>query len=279
MNFGFVLPGGDADLAAELAQTAEQAAWDGFFMWEPVWGIDPWVSLAAAAMRTQKIRLGTMLTPISRRRPWKLAGETVTLDRLSKGRLILSVGLGAVDTGFDKFGEETDLRKRAELLDEGLEILTGLWAGQPFNFSGQHYQVEETDFLPPPPPVQQPRIPIWVVGAWPWLKSMRRVLRYDGILPMVKDDRGTHQAQPEHVAAIKAYIEDNRELDTPFDIVVEGQTPGDDLQKAANLVSSMQDAGATWWIETLWDQTESIWQPEGLERVRRRLNQGPPRLS
>jgi alkanesulfonate monooxygenase SsuD/methylene tetrahydromethanopterin reductase-like flavin-dependent oxidoreductase (luciferase family) len=278
MKFGFVLPGGDANLAAELAQAAEQAAWDGFFMWEPVWGIDPWVSLAAAAMRTQKIRLGTMLTPVSRRRPWKLASETVTLDRLSRGRLILSVGLGAVDTGFDNFGEETNLRKRAELLDEGLAILTGLWAGQPFSFSGQHYQVRETDFLPPPPPVQQPRIPIWVVGAWPRPKSMRRALKYDGILPMVKDEKGTRQAQPEHVAAIKAYIEDNRELDTPFDIVVEGQTPGDDLQKAANLVSPMQDAGATWWIETLWDHTESIWQPGGLERVRRRLSQGPPRI-
>jgi hypothetical protein len=279
MKFGFVLPGGDADLAAELAQMAGQAGWDGFFMWEPVWGIDPWVSLAAAAMRTQKIRLGTMLTPVSRRRPWKLASETVTLDRLSKGRLILSVGLGAVDTGFDKFGEETDLRKRAQLLDEGLEILTGLWAGQPFRFSGQHYQVEETDFLPPPPPVQQPRIPIWVVGAWPRPKSMRRVLKYDGILPMVKDEKGTRQAQPENVAAIKAFIADKRELDTPFEVVVEGQTPGDDPQKASNLVSPMQDAGANWWVETQWDHIESIWQPEGLERVRRRLNQGPPRIS
>jgi hypothetical protein len=276
MKYGFVLPGGDASLAAELAQEAEQAAWDGFFMWEPVWGIDPWVSLAAAAVRTQKIRLGTMLTPVSRRRPWKLASETVTLDRLSAGRLILAVGLGAVDTGFDKFGEETDRRKRAELLDEGLEILTGLWAGQPFHFNGIHYQVAETDFLPPPPPVQQPRIPIWVVGAWPWPKSMRRVLRYDGILPMVKDKQGAHQADPEDIAAIKDYVEQNRAPNTPFDIVVEGQTPGDDPEKAVHLVGTMQEAGATWWIETLWDETEGIWQEQGLERVRRRLRQGPP---
>src|SRR5215216_5126040 len=139
MQYGFVLPAGDARTAAEYARAAEQAGWDGFFVWEPVWGIDAWVSLTAAAMRTERIRLGTMLTPLSRMRPWKLASETATLDRLSNGRVILAVGLGAIDTGFAEFGEVTDRKTRAELLDEGLEILTGLWQGQPFSYDGKHY--------------------------------------------------------------------------------------------------------------------------------------------
>jgi len=150
---------------------------DGFFVFEPVWGFDAWVALAAAAVRTERIRLGTMLSPLSRMRPWKLASETVSLDHLSGGRLILSVGLGAVETGFVAFGEVTDRRTRAELVDEGLEVLTGLWAGQPFRYEGQHYRIEPTGFFPPPPPVQRPRIPIWVVGAWPRPKSMARAVR------------------------------------------------------------------------------------------------------
>ena len=185
MKYGFVLPYGDARTAADLAYAAEQAGWDGFFVWEPVWGIDAWVSLTAAAIRTERIRLGTMLTPLSRMRPWKLASEAATLDNLSNGRVIIAVGLGAVESGFESFGEVTDRKTRAELLDEGLDVLTGLWRGQPFNYSGKHYQIKETHFFPPPPPVQQPRIPIWMVGAWPSERSMRRALRYDGILPQV----------------------------------------------------------------------------------------------
>src|SRR3990170_2780945 len=154
MKYGFVLPHGDARTAAEFAAEAEAAGWDGFFVWEPVWGVDAWVSLTAAAMRTSTIRLGTLLTPLSRMRPWKLASESATLDNLSNGRVIISVGLGALDTGFAAFGEVTERRTRAELLDEGLEILTGLWRGQPFQFTGVHYQVRPTDFNPPPAPVQ-----------------------------------------------------------------------------------------------------------------------------
>ena len=138
MKYGFVLPIGCPRDAADLAYEAEQAGWDGFFVWEPVWGFDAWVMLAAAAVRTSRIRLGTMITPVSRMRPWKLASETVALDHLSQGRLILSVGLGAINNGFAEFGEETDRKVRAELLDEGLEILTGLWKGQPFRYEGKH---------------------------------------------------------------------------------------------------------------------------------------------
>lgn len=274
MEFGFVLPKGDARTAAEFAHQAEAAGWDGFFVWEPVWGVDAWVSLTAAAMRTQRIRLGTMLTPLSRMRPWKLASETATLDNLSDGRVILSVGLGAVDTGFDAFGEVTDRATRAGLLDEGLEILTGLWRGGPFSYQGKHYQVKETTFQPPPPPVQQPRIPIWVVGAWPRMKSMRRVLKYDGLLPNVMGVDGRIQMgppTPDEVQAMRAFIEEHRTQTTPFDIIVEGETPGDDPEKAAAIVRGREEAGATWWIEAMWSAPE-------LEDVLTRINQGPPRI-
>jgi alkanesulfonate monooxygenase SsuD/methylene tetrahydromethanopterin reductase-like flavin-dependent oxidoreductase (luciferase family) len=181
MKYGFVFPGNDAVLAVELAQEAEAAGWDGFFVWDAAWATDPWVTMGAIAAVTQRVRLGAIITPVSRRRPWKLASETATVDRLSNGRLILAVGLGAVDTGFTKFGEETDRKVRAERLDEGLDILTGLWKGLPFAYEGKHYRITPEELhLACPPPVQQPRIPIWVVGAWPRMKSMQRVLRYDG---------------------------------------------------------------------------------------------------
>jgi alkanesulfonate monooxygenase SsuD/methylene tetrahydromethanopterin reductase-like flavin-dependent oxidoreductase (luciferase family) len=263
---------------AEMALAAENAGWDGIFVWEPVWGIDPWVSLAAAAMVTERIRLGTMLTPLSRRRPWKLASETATLDRLSNGRVILAVGLGAVETGFAEFGEETDRRLRAELLDEGLAILDGLWRGQPFSFTGKHYAVREVDHLPPPPPVQRPRIPVWVVGAWPRPRSMARAAHWDGLLPMklpvgtsvLSADDARAALMPEDIRTMKTWIEAHREADTPYDIVVEGETPGDDPTAAAAQLSPWAEAGATWWLEAMWG---AMSEPE---RVWERIRQGPP---
>lgn len=281
MKFGFVLPSGDARTAAELAALAESAGWDGFFVWEPVWGIDAWVCLTAAAMRTERIRLGTMITPLSRMRPWKLASETATLDNLSGGRVIVAVGLGAIDTGFSAFGEQTDRRVRAELLDEGLEILTGLWRGQPFQFSGKHYQVQPCDFMPPPPPVQQPRIPIWVVGAWPSKKSIGRAMKYDGLLPAALDtdaqgQRQVRQVTPAELGQLAGRVQAERGQSTPFDIVVEGVTPGDDPATAADVLRPWVAAGATWWIEALW---QVIDRPDGAAIVRQRLLQGPPRLA
>jgi alkanesulfonate monooxygenase SsuD/methylene tetrahydromethanopterin reductase-like flavin-dependent oxidoreductase (luciferase family) len=274
MKYGFVLPMGDARQVADLAQASGKAGWDGIFVWEPVWGIDAWVSLTAAAMLTTRIRLGTMLTPLSRMRPWKLASETVTLDLLSSGRVILAVGLGAVDTGFAEFGEEIDRKQRAELLDEGLEILTGLWKGQPFQFTGQHYQVKPTEFMPPPPPVQQPRIPIWVVGAWPSKKSMARALRWDGLLPTVlKPGVGAGQASPEELKRMVEYMREQRTADTPYDVVVEGETPGDQPAAAREILKPWVAAGATWWTETRWNVNRDA---AGLRLVRQRIEQGPP---
>lgn len=276
MQYGFVLPYGDAQRAAECAFEAEQAGWDGFFAWEPTWGIDAWVALTAAAMRTERIRLGTLLSPISRMRPWKLASETATLDNLSNGRVILSVGLGAIDTGFEAFGEITDRKLRAELLDEGLDILTGLWRGQPFNYTGKHYTVKETTFYPPPPPVQKPRIPIWVVGAWPRMKSMRRALRYDGLLPNVLDENGQHRnPTPEDIRLMKEFIDSHRKEPGLFDIIVEGSTQGAEYKQAVAIIRPWAEAGATWWIEALWNAPTTT---EGFTAVQKRIQQGPPRL-
>lgn len=275
MQYGITLPTTvDARTLAELAHEAEEVGWDGIFYWDIIWGNDPWVALAAVAMRTERVRIGTMLTPVSRRRPWKLASETVTLDHLSNGRLILPVGLGAPETGFDKVGEEVDRKTRAKMLDEGLDILNGLWIGQPFSYNGEHFHIEDVTFSPTP--VQTPRIPIWVVGAWPRMKSMQRVLRYDGVIPTKKNDDGSFaEMTPADLRAMKAFIDEHRSLTTPFDIVMEGETPGDDAEKAAAIVRPLAEAGLTWWLEAVWGSPE---KQGGLEGMRARIKQGPPRI-
>lgn len=276
MKFGFVLPYGNARFAADVAREAEAAGWDGFFVGEWPYGIDAWVSLAAAAMVTDRIRLGTMVTPLSRMRPWKVASEAVTLDHLSRGRVILGVGLGATNTGFDDFGEETDPRVRAELLDESLEIITSLWRGEAFVHEGRHNRVRMPRFQPPPPPVQQPRIPIWVVAAFPRERSMARALRYDGLIPNVLDEQGKQRLYtPEDIARVAAYARERRPAGDTFDIVVDGWTPGDDPAAAAAEVRKWRDAEATWWTETTWELPQDQVTPEWIVE---RVAQGPPRL-
>jgi alkanesulfonate monooxygenase SsuD/methylene tetrahydromethanopterin reductase-like flavin-dependent oxidoreductase (luciferase family) len=271
MNYGFIITSGDPRAVAELAREVEEAGWDGAFYWDGIyvgegWEIyDPWVVMAAMAMRTERVRIGAVLTPPARRRPWKLARETMTLDHLSGGRLVLPVGLGALDDGgFSKVGEPTDRKVRAQLLDESLEILTGLWSGKPFSYEGEHYRFEEMTFLPPP--VQSPRIPIWVVGAWPSKKSMRRALRYDGLLAYTT--RG--EVTPEDIRAMKTYVEENRPEAASFDIVWEGETPGDDPDRAAQVVRPFAEAGITWWMESMWSP------PNEPDDLRARIRQGPP---
>jgi len=281
MRYGFIIPTGDPRTVAELAHEAEEAGWDGAFYWDGMavggdWDevgghvYDPWVVMAAMAMRTDRVRLGAIVTPPSRRRPWKLARETMTLDRLSNGRLVVPVGLGAVDS-FGRVGEETDRKTRAAMLDEGLQILTGLWSGEPFAFDGDHYRLGEMAFRPPP--VQRPRIPIWVVGAWPRPKSMARALRYDGILPNFFDPDGSMgEGTPERYAEIAAHVAERRTEPGPFEIVVEGVTPADDPAQAADIVRPFAAAGGTWWVESPWQAPN---QPDDL---RRRIAAGPPRV-
>lgn len=289
MKFGVNLPNfedfGDAAVLAKLAQEAEAAGWDGFFIWDHIlfddfWHpmVDPWVALVAIAVATKRIRIGTIVTPVPRRRPWKLVRETVSIDRLSNGRLILGVGIGDPfkwEYGF--FGEETDPKIRAQQLDEGLQILEGLWSGEPFSFRGKHYQMEEMRFLPTP---VQKRIPIWVGGYWPNKPPFRRAARWDGVCPG-KLDGGP--LTPSDWREIQAYIDVHRTIDTPFDVVGGGVTPDANPDRAAELVREAADAGVTWWIEGASPYDFGLdwgdqWTPELVERTWTRIRQGPPTL-
>jgi hypothetical protein len=262
MRFGFVIPWADADEVGDLAAAAEESGWDGIFVWEPVWGVDAWISLAVAAVRTSRIRLGTLLTPPSRRRPAELASQVATVDRLSGGRVTLSVGLGAVDSGFEAFGEECDKRVRAELMDECLDIVTGLWAGQPFTYDGKHYTISPTTFPTIGNTVQRPHPPIWCVGVLNRPKTMIRALRWDGLLPQVMVDGKGESVSLESVAKVRAEIGDRT-----YDIVIEGN--GSEHSPAA-----WADAGATWWIESMWD---AMGRAEPGLAALDRLHEGPPR--
>lgn len=256
-NFGNAI---SAQALPDLAQNAEQAGWDGFFLWDHILHsqsqalplVDPWISLAAMAVQTKHIRIGTTVTPIARRRPWKLARETVTLDHLSHGRLILGVGLGEPpQADFAQFGEEPGAKIRAEKLDEGLDILAGLWSGKPFQYQGKHYQVEKTVFLPKP--VQQPRIPIWVGGFLPHQRPFLRAARWDGAFPL----KSGGALQPKEIRELRAFIANHRETADPFDIVIMGYTHPKDPARTTKTIEKFSQAGATWWLESLFGMKNS----------------------
>jgi alkanesulfonate monooxygenase SsuD/methylene tetrahydromethanopterin reductase-like flavin-dependent oxidoreductase (luciferase family) len=276
MRHGIILTTGGPAEAAELAALAEAAGWDGVFTWDgiavgPGDTYDPWVLLAAIAMRTERVRIGAVVTPPARRRPWKLARETMTVDRLSGGRLVLPVGLGALDdAAFGGVGEPTDARTRAELLDESLTILEGLWSGEPFAFDGRHYRFDALTFRPVP--VQRPRIPVWVVGAWPSPRSMARAARWDGIIAQAPAADGTSAAPtPAQLREIAAWLVREREAADrtgPYDVIAQGSTPAADPVAARAAVSPFEDAGATWWIEADWATS--------LDGLRARIAAGPP---
>lgn len=280
MQYGIVISVSDVRELVNLACEAEAAGWDGVFIADAI-GIeakgvpaspwfDPWIALAAMAERTERVRLGPLITPPSRRRPWKLAREAATLDHLSNGRVILSLGLGAAehDGGFYKVDEAMDLKTRAQLLDESLDIIAGLWSGKPFSYDGEHHHVDAMTLLPPP--VQQPRLPIWVVGVWPKEKSMRRAIAWDGIIPQrYGASPAEARMKPDDVRALKAYVEEHRQAATPFDILAGGSTPSKSRKRAIEIVRPFIEAGATWWLEENWTASAA--------KVRARIQQGPPR--
>ncbi len=243
-NFGAF---GDAEGVAALAARAERCGWDGLFLWDHIDRpgapdvVDPWIALAAAALRSERLRLGALVTPIARRRPWKLARETVSLDRLSRGRLVFGAGLGSGrPEEWQTFGEADGPRERAARLDEGLEVLAGLWSGEPFSHQGRYYQVAETRFRPRP--VQEPRIPVWIGGYWPNPAPFRRAARWDGAFPLF--DRGAGDAV-EQLAECVRFLRAERRSDAPFDVVhLASSRERDALPRA-------EAAGATWWLEPL----------------------------
>ena len=267
MRFAIDLPNfgeySDPHVLAELARASEDAGWDGCFIWDhiqversvPV--ADPWVALAAMALVTRRIRIGPLVTPLFRRHPWKVARETVTLDHLSGGRLALGVGLGS-----DMFGEisafdgPVDDRRRAEMLDESLAIVTGLWGGESFSFNGKHFRVNNARFLPTP--LQLPRIPIWIAGSWPKKLPFRRAASYDGVVAV----RGDFQSalSPAQVSDLVAYIRRFRSTDSVFDVLQFGETPGQNKTQDREIVAPYATAGSTWWIESVFPRYREVEQ-------------------
>lgn len=289
MYYGISIPQcaafGDVRKLMELGQAAERAGWDGFFVWDSVlfdnfWHpvVDPWIALAAIAATTERIRLGPLVTALPRRRPWKVAREALSLDQLSGGRAILGVGLGSpLEWEYAAFGEESDSRIRAEKLDEGLEILLGLWSGEPFRFSGKHYQLAEMRFLPTP--VQQPRIPIWVAGTWPNRAPLRRAARFDGVVPI----KTTGHLSPDEWRELLAYVREVRTEATPITGVAMGVTGRMTPAEARAKVAAYAQAGCSWWVEDIspygyglpWHS--GAWPADAAPFLEDRIRQGPPK--
>jgi len=280
LRFGVLVPNfgnccGSPRELAELAVEAENSGWDGFFIFDHILYsneqhvplADPWVALAAIAMNTKRMRIGPLVTPLPRRRPWKLARETVSIDHLSNGRLTFSVGLGdPADVEFTSLGENSEDRVRAEKLDEGLEVLTGLWSGEPFSYLGKHYRVRNVQFLPRP--LQSPRIPIWVAGRWPRRTPFLRAARWDGVFPLGLA-RGS-KLNPDEIRNVLSFIRNHRADQSPYDLVT---TSGDSGQVVDNeLLREYAAAGATWWMADLRRWCNSR------EELGIRIRKGPPRL-
>jgi alkanesulfonate monooxygenase SsuD/methylene tetrahydromethanopterin reductase-like flavin-dependent oxidoreductase (luciferase family) len=285
VRFGVSLPnfgtGLDAADLADLARSAEVAGWDGFFLWDhlfafepgPVDVVDPWIALTAAACATTTIRLGTLVTPLPRRRPVVVARQTVTLDRLSGGRLILGVGSGSMPFEWEYCGEEPDARVRGEMLDEHLGLLDRLWSGEPVRHEGPHYRLAGPDWgaLCHPPPAQQPRIPVWVGGTWPTApRPFERAARWDGVVPMRTDGQWT-------VDDTAGVADRMRSLhgDAPFDLAVPVESRGDDPARH-ELQAEHESAGATWLVEPVhpWRADLPDDRPWA-ERARVRIDAGP----
>ncbi|MFC8131625.1 LLM class flavin-dependent oxidoreductase [Streptomyces sp. NPDC057302] len=274
----------DPRTVAKLAVAAEQAGWDGLFVWDHILHrkyqgrpfADPWMLLTAAALATSRIRLGTLVTPVARRRPQQLARQVATLDVLSGGRVTFGAGLGGpVEDEYGSFGDTTDPKVLAERLDEGLDLLQRYWSGDPVNHDGRHYQVRDVALLPAT--VQQPRPPVWVAGFWPNRPPMRRAARWDGAVPLFADAKHGHVPPIDQVRDLVAYVRKQREdrTDAPFDIVLGGATPGDDTAKSRDLIGPLAEAGVTWWDERQLQDGADI---DRFAAVLRRVEQGPPVL-
>jgi alkanesulfonate monooxygenase SsuD/methylene tetrahydromethanopterin reductase-like flavin-dependent oxidoreductase (luciferase family) len=277
MKFGIVLSYGSVHDYVRLAREAEASGWDGVFAWDDISVdrdevFDPWVVLGAVAAVTERVTLGAMVFSLARRRPWKVARESITLDLLSNGRLVIPVGLGGDwDGGYSRVStDEPGIRTRAEKLDECLEILELAWTGRPVSYHGRHYRMSDLRF---DRPLQRPRIPIWPVGAWPHPRSLRRAARWDGVIAIDRSSRAAGGTTPaDAVAGTVSWIRQHRRQASSFDVVVEGVTSGTDEGSDRALLQPLADAGATWWIESRWGADQSA------DTLHDRVRRGPPTL-
>jgi alkanesulfonate monooxygenase SsuD/methylene tetrahydromethanopterin reductase-like flavin-dependent oxidoreductase (luciferase family) len=284
MRFSINIPNfgdfADPRTVASVAVAAEQAGWDALFVWDHVVHVksrrrafgDPWMLLTAAALATTRIRLGTLVTPVARRRPQQLARQVATLDALSGGRVIFGAGLGGpIADEFGSFGDETDPKVLAERLDEGLDLLARYWSGEPVNHSGRHYRVDDVTLLPAT--VQRPRPPVWIAGYWPRKTPMRRAARWDGAVPLFLS--ANHGVAPpvDELRDLVAYLRALRgDRPGPYDVIVGGIS---DPKHARELIEPLAEAGATWWDERQLITGEDFYR---LDPVLRRIEQGPPTL-
>lgn len=252
----------DPVAVASLAAEAEDAGWHGVFVWDHLrWqapvrqAADAWTTLAAIATGTEQLRLGPMIMPLPRRRPAKVAKETATLDGLSNGRLVLGVGIGSDRFGreLSATGEQLDNRRRGQMLDESLQILTAAWSGEPVHHHSQHYTIDDVQFLPRP--VQRPGVPVWVAGFAGNAKPLRRAASHDGYFP-------ANLKHPDQLAEIVATIAQLRQHTTgAYDIAVGLPIDVDPLPYVK--------AGATWWMPEFAPEAVS------LDGVRGVLRDGP----
>ena len=289
MKFGvYVLAFGhysDPRALVELARETESAGWDGFFiadaiLWskdEPPPVADTWTALAAIAVSTSRLKIGSLITPLPRRRPWIVARETVSVDHLSGGRTILGVGLGdPPDVEYEAFGEDGNTKVRAQKLDEGLDVINALWTGEAVIYRGKYFTVEGVKFLPKP--LQRPRIPVWVAGQLPNKSPFRRAAKWDGVFPLKTPPEGvpfkyeTFWLKPQDLQEVRTLVNQHRHESGPFDFIAAGATPANDEAKASQITASFEKVGATWWLEWMDAQRGSF------EQAKERILAGPPRV-
>lgn len=281
---------GDPNTLVALAVLAEESGYDAFFIWDhlalqpdgAIDIVDATVVLGAIAQATERIRLGAMITPVARRRPWKLAKELATLDHLSRGRVTLGVGLGEpADLEFENFGEDPSAKTRAARLDEGLDLLDPLLRGERVDHDGPHYRVRNTRLAPAC--VQTPRLPIWAAASLPAHAGLRRAARLDGLFPILfpevvvtkpdgRVDWSHWWLDPQGFGdAAKATLEYRAEREgSAFDLAATGSTEFDSAEQAGEKVRAYEAAGATWWLEWLDDS------PGRQDEIRRLIQRGPP---
>lgn len=283
MQFGIVITTRRPAELAELAERAEQAGWDGIFSWETLSGLDPWVGLTAAAARTSRLRLGTLLTPGTKYKPWHLASLTQTLDQFSGGRVILSVGLGAISPAWTAFEDDPGRRIRAAQLSETLIVMRGLWADpQGFAFEGDYARIRPPQTWDIPLDLAAGRpVTTWCVGLAGARRSLVRAAACDGLLPNYPPPPGVAPPFTPGLGAQAALVREILDLRAelgltgPYDVVAEDDVPLTEWNRARDQAAALAEAGFTWFVDSSWGH---LGAPDEIDVIKARIDAGPPRL-